>query len=273
MKTSNSHIPIYVVSLKRDTARRAIMDAHFAERGLAFEYLDATDARETPIEYLTGFSKPRGPWGMMRPHDMACTSSHLRAMEAFLETGDSHGLFCEDDIYISHDTAEWLSDLSWWPVDADVVKFERWRNDSMRIVLSGAGFEHQGRHIKRLVSRHPGCAGYLLTREAAQRILNLRPIDVPIDHLFFNPSVSPLSREMQVYQVQPGLIRQGNDPVPTANPKSIPQPLGANASFEREQGLAWLGRELRRGWYEVSRYPVIFWALLRGGSIEKPDYK
>ncbi len=265
-------VPVFVVSLKRDARRRELMCEHFAERGLSFEFLDATDARETPIEALTSFSQSKGPWGLMRPHDMACTSSHLRAMLAFLETDAPYGLFCEDDIFISQDTVEWLSDMSWWPEDADVVKFERWRNDSMRIVLSGGTLNHKERRLRRLVSRHPGCAGYLLTRDAAQRILDERPITVPIDHLFFNPSVSSLSRQMNVYQVQPGLIRQGNEPTP--KPKAKPASnTHANATFEREKGVAWVWRETRRGWYEITRYPAIIWALLRGGSIEKPDFK
>jgi len=117
----SSQIPIYVVSLERDAGRRELMNSHFAERNLEFEYLNATDASAEPIEVMTPYCRPNGPWGLLRPHDMACAASHLRAIEAFLETDADHALFCEDDIYISEDTAHWLKNLSWWPEDAGAV--------------------------------------------------------------------------------------------------------------------------------------------------------
>lgn len=257
-----------VVSLARQPARRALMRAQMAQAGVEGEFVDAVDLRATPREALLQRCAARGPWGRLRLHDMACTASHLKALETFLAGTEPYALILEDDVFISPEAGAWLGDMGWWPEGVDLVKVERWRNPRQRIVMGRSVATHLGRELRPLCSRHVGAAGYLLTRRAAERVLAHRPADFPIDHLLFNINASPLARSLTILQLHPALLTQGNEPPP--DPAPAPP---ASVASERETGLAYWLREARRGVFEINRLPQQAAALLGGGLLVKPSWK
>ncbi|OZA00535.1 MAG: hypothetical protein B7Y02_18440, partial [Rhodobacterales bacterium 17-64-5] len=48
----------------------------------------------------------------------------------------------------------------------------------------------------------------------AQMVLASGVVDLPIDHLLFNPYVSKVSRNLVIFQVVPAVVVQGNEPAP-----------------------------------------------------------
>lgn len=185
---------ISMISLQRAADRRTLIAQQFAYAGIDAQFFDATDGAKTP-DLLSAFHD-FGPWGEMHMHAKACTHSHIQALHAFLQTDKSHCLMLENDVFLSQDLGTWLSDMSWWPQDADVVKIERWLDDRMVVLLGAAGSSHMGRQIKPLRSRHSGTAGYLVSRDGARKIVDHDNKSVPIDHNLFNPAVSPLARRL-----------------------------------------------------------------------------
>ena len=57
--------------------------------------------------------------------------------------------------------------------------------------------------MARLASRHTGAAAYLISRRAAQRLLEVQTFNLPVDHLLFNPNNSPLFAELKPWQPDP----------------------------------------------------------------------
>ena len=100
-----------------------------------------------------------------------------------------------------------LVEGDWLPEDADIVKFET----TKRLVeVHGRRFYSSiGRHLGRLASRHMGAAGYIVTRRAAERLLESteRPPDA-VDHALFRPEAWD-ALELKVYQMDPAPIVQG----------------------------------------------------------------
>ena len=203
---------VRVVHLARATARRTLMEAELARVGITADGWDAVDAREAAnVQRLTPIPD-NGAWGPMHGHAKGCLASHLDALAAFLKGDASHLLMLEDDVFLADDLANWTKG-DYWPQGADVLKLERWRDDRLKIVLDRAAQSHSNRQIKRLRTRHSGSAGYIITRVGAQIVLSSGLLSLPVDHLLFNPFVSPVARRLEAYQVTPALIVQGNEPV------------------------------------------------------------
>ena len=122
-------------------------------------------------------AKSEGPWGSFALQNMACTLSHDLIWQRFLKTDAEFAFVLEDDVFIAPDLGEWLADTSWWPKDADLIKFERWRSDGLYVLLGGDPLQpHKGRALHRMFSRQSGSAGYMLTRAAAEKFLARPPL-------------------------------------------------------------------------------------------------
>lgn len=237
---------IEMINLARAGERRERMRAELAQAGVQAEFHPAFDSSTEDRAALLEHCRPEGPWGIFHETNMAVTISHAQVWERFLASDAELCLVMEDDVFIAPDLGAWLDDLSWWPADADMVKLERWRARRLKVLLSNRDTVHRGRRIARLLSRHVGAAGYILTRDAATRFLAQRPFNITIDNLLFNFNASPAARRMKVYQIEPALIEQGNEPEGAV--------LQA-ARRLRPTGLALVRQKLKRGYYEIA-YPL-----------------
>lgn len=248
-------VHIDLINLERDADRKAHMQAAFLAVGVDLGTIHpAFDYRVEGAEAMEKLCRPVGPWGIFHKFNQACTISHMRAWQRFLASDATHGLFLEDDVFVAEDLADWLSDLSWWPPNADVVKIEKWRSKRAKI-LAETHSAHLGRSISRLLARHVGSAGYMMTRAAAQTALDAAPYDIPIDNLLFNSNASRLSRGFEIYQIHPALVMQGNEPPGHVIPAGTrPRPEGWDLTRQR----------LKRAYYELA-YPLsTYWKYITG---------
>lgn len=236
---------IELLNLARDSDRLALMRGELAKAGLDARTTPGLDYRTAGTGDLEKYCKPEGPWGTFHLQNMACTISHMRAWERFIASDATHCLVLEDDVFIAPDLGAWLADLSWWPQGADMIKVERWQSPRLKVLLERHS-EHRGRAISRLLSRHVGAAGYVMTRQAAQKAIDARPYDITIDNLLFNANASRLSRSMVIYQVHPAMVQQGNEPPKLE--KRVEKRL-------RPTGWALVRQKVKRGYYEVV-YPL-----------------
>lgn len=261
MPLANVHIEL--INLERDTDRLALMEKELAKAGIEVQVTHGMDYRVAGTEDLDRYCRPEGPWGLFHKQNMACTISHMRAWERFLAAEAEHCLVLEDDIFIAPDLGEWLADLSWWPEGADIVKIERWDSPRLKVLLEPHSV-HRGRALSRLLSRHVGAAGYLMTRKAAQKTLDARPYNITIDNLLFNANASRLARDLAMYQVHPALVQQGNEPL------SGEKRDGRRA---RPKGWALVRQKIKRGYYEVVYPPAtISKVVTRKAQLEQITY-
>lgn len=244
-----------MVNLARATDRRIHMTAELERAGVTAAMHPAVDCRDVPEQDIYAQVALEGPWGYMHPPAAACTLSHMHIWERFLATEKSHCLVLEDDIHIAPDLGQWVDDLGWWPADGDIVKLERWRGRTLKLLLDQQSRTHMGRRLARLHTRHVGSAGYIITRHAAQTLLKKQPLPMTVDNLLFNMNASHAARKLTVYQVQPALVVQGNEP-----PNWVKQPL---ANY-RPEGMMLLRQKLKRAWYEVA-YPFSTWVRFLTG--------
>ena len=258
---------VRVVHLARATARRTLMEAELARVGIAADGWDAVDAREAANAQRLTSIPDNGAWGPMHGHAKGCLASHLDALAAFLKGDASHLLMLEDDVFLADDLANWIKG-DYWPQGADVLKLERWRDDNLKIILDRAAQNHSNRQIKRLRTRHSGSAGYIITRNGAQIVLASGLLSLPVDHLLFNPFVSPVARRLATHQVTPALVVQGNEPAATRNGAGRKAPKSLGHKMQRFAAELAVLRQVPRLVWGTSHLTSVAW---RSNGQSEPD--
>ena len=93
-------IPVYLVSLEQDTARRDAFKQRFPGIWPAITHLPAVDGRK--LDATSYFMHAKGSLqagrGIMSPAEVGCALSHLAALNAFLASGHKQALILEDDV-------------------------------------------------------------------------------------------------------------------------------------------------------------------------------
>ena len=236
-----------MINLERDSDRLSLMREELARAGLSAHVFPAYDFSKDDPATMERLCRKEGPWGVFHKQDMACTISHAAVWERFLASDAEFALVLEDDVFISPELGAWLADMSWWPADADLVKIERWRsrNNALRVLLDSKSTRVLGRRLSRLYSRHVGAAGYILTRRAAELLLAEKPFDITVDNLLFNMNASKVAARLNLYQVVPAMVQQGNEPQ-----TRVRRP----ATRVRPTGWTLVRQKLKRGYYECA-YP------------------
>lgn len=245
-----------MVNLARSNDRRAHMTHEMSLAGVTATMNPAVDYRDVSEADIYAKVCLEGPWGYVHPPAAACTVSHMKVWERFLETDKTHCLIMEDDIHISPELGHWMDNLDWWPEGADIVKLERWRARTLKVLLDQSNTTYLGRKVARMYNRHVGAAGYIITRHAAQTLLAQCPLPLVVDNLLFNINASPAARKLEIYQVHPALVTQGNEPPNWVKPESV---------SHRPKGWVLLRQKLKRGYYELA-YPLSTWIKLLTGA-------
>jgi len=205
---------VYVINLLRRPDRRAFMQQQADRLGLAFDYVDAIDARTDAPEFAE-VEVRTGLHGRISRGDLACTLSHRKFWRLFLASGEPYAVVLEDDAVLAEDCGQFFADTNWIPPGADIVKLER-HGRARPLFMDRLMRPAFGRQVGRLYSKCTGTAGYVVSVAGAQRLLAATAeVDDPIDHLMFNPGRSPLFDRLKPYVVAPALCEQEQDAVAT----------------------------------------------------------
>ncbi|HYZ22784.1 MAG TPA: glycosyltransferase family 25 protein [Rhodopila sp.] len=208
------HLPIFVINLERDAARRSHMQRVLGELGLAAEFVTAVDGRRLSAEDRAMVDRPR----MLRIYgcemmdtEIACYLSHYRLYQRMVRDGIDLALVLEDDVHIHPDLPMVLRDLL-------VCAFTDWsvvRLDSKRTEVHRPGPDRArgvlvaplscGYGLYRLRTRVLGTGAYLIRRTGAERMLSygqrvFMPIDQTIDRYWENGILPYVVRPFPVQQ-------------------------------------------------------------------------
>jgi glycosyl transferase family 25 len=111
--------------------------------------------------------------------EVACYLSHLKAISAFLQTSESHALFCEDDLHPKADVDALLTSLMKTSFAWNIARVTGLTGGTPFPVVSLAG----GYALTVQMGRLKGCGAYILDRKAAEAMsTGLLPMWLPWDH-------------------------------------------------------------------------------------------
>ena len=247
---------IILINLARRPDRLAAMTQKAAALGLHLDRLDALDAAQ--MEPPASYFDDKGPLGEIPRGDKCCTLSHRAAWEQFVASGEDHVAILEDDVILTPSAELFLRDANWIPPGAALVKLEHYGPPGQSVLLSDFRSLPNGFQIARMHSRHTGAAAYILSREAAQRLLAVTRFTLPVDHLLFNSNNSPLFGELAPWQLLPAIARQQDF-------------VGGKSDIEgwrtglRSFSFTYIRRELIRFGYDLKLLPRQL-ALLASGK-------
>jgi len=249
---------IFVVNLARRRDRLSVMTAQLRALKLAFDWVQACDAKDASDDYLDQFVKAEGPLGALPKGDRCCFVSHMRAWNAFLQSGESHGVILEDDVGLDPASGDLLLRPDWIPAHVDLLKLEHFGPERQLVLVGEPVKVGTGRTIAEIRSRHTGAGAYVLSRWAAQHLLSFpRKWSVSVDHVLFNPNVSPLAREIRPYQLLPAIARQDAGLGGASD-------IAASRMAQRRPSVSLMKREMMRAFYEVRLLPQQIGSVITG---------
>jgi glycosyl transferase, family 25 len=179
----------FVINLDCSTDRMRVCSRQLEELGLAWQRIAAIEGAslgEPPWPGVDADRFERIIGRALSPNEIGCALSHVRAMQAFLDSKVPCAIILEDDFFVP-DAATFpgiVDDLMRIPHAWDHVKLSGRR-------YSGAVPQARLRNgfiLAAPIFRLSNAVGYLLNRRAARVILRaLFPIDSCFDHLLDRP--------------------------------------------------------------------------------------
>ncbi len=182
----NAMPPIFVVSLVRETGRRARMRKELKAQQLDFEFFDAVDGAGLPEDCYRHRMQEQW-WRIMRgrrlsPGEIGCFLSHYALWRHLVDTGTPYAVVLEDDAALEDGFPALIDAVLRTDLDWDVVLLsprKRYRVHREMAMLDGR------RSLVRYRRRVGGCVGYLVRLEAARALLHYCwRIRAPIDWLY-----------------------------------------------------------------------------------------
>ena len=184
---------IYLINLDRRHDRRTAMEGEAAKTRLSFTRIAALDGQSPESAGVGRWFAASGPLGPLSHSEKCCALSHRLAWSALVESGDAYAVILEDDVRLASAAGALLASPDWVPPDVDILKLEHFGPENQHVLVTQERkLGHAGVAIARLASRHTGAGAYLLSRRAAQRLLDVTRFTLPVDHMLFNPNNSPL---------------------------------------------------------------------------------
>ena len=171
----------YVINLDRAPERWEHMQRAFAGTPFSLERVPAVSGKELklPMPEFDEEKFRRFHGRKTNIFEVACYLSHIKAMRAFLENGDSHALICEDDLYPKEDAVPAINRLmetaNFWNI-ARVTGLSP--GTPWKVASLGEGYS-----LNVQMGRLKGCGAYIVDRKAAGAFVKgLLPMWLPWDH-------------------------------------------------------------------------------------------
>lgn len=197
----------YLINLDRSTDRLSYMDAQFRNLGLEYVRVPAVDGRSFSQVEVDAVTTTDTRWkAPLTRSEIGCFLSHRRCLEQIVSAPDPFAIVVEDDIEFAVDASELFKETDWIPSDADLLKLE---TNGKKVLLDLPNQCGDTRYsVARLHSTHIMSAGYIISRDAAVRLLaRMDKIWAPIDQFIFSAEHG-IFNELMIYQSTPALCRQ-----------------------------------------------------------------
>ncbi|EKF43335.1 MAG: glycosyltransferase family 25 protein [Pigmentiphaga sp.] len=187
---------VYIINLDRSPGRMAFMRQQCEALSLDFERIPAVDGDTIDAETLARHGLSVGA--------TACFMSHRLTWERLLSSEAERALILEDDAVLQPSLADLVRNDDWFPANADIVRAEA---TGQKQILSLDPIEIPGgRVLRQLYSDCWGCAGYIITRDVARRLLAMtEDFTEAVDMVVFS---NEFVAQARVYQMAPAPVMQ-----------------------------------------------------------------
>lgn len=245
----------YVINLDRRPDRLERMQQVAEAHDFTFERISGIDAKAAGFRQQAEVLMKDGPTGRMSDNTLACTLSHIKAWETFVNDPDAgdRAVFLEDDVVLSTDFTDVLTQLAACHSNGyGLVKLEQ------------GGAMARGAFVGRREPLDPDfalrksyqiltdAAAYMMTRTLAQELVTFRTrICAPVDHFLFYP------RKSKGFWGGPYAVL---DPAIAIQDREIASDIAALRYTDTRRR-----RDLLRLRYEAAQFPAILRGMVMQG--------
>lgn len=203
----------FVISVCNAQTRREHIYQQFNAQNVSFAFFDAVqpenlaDCMKTHLPTLADVKH-------LRDVEKACFMSHVLLWKHCVAHDLSHIIIFEDDIVLSDDAAQWLSQSDWLAARFDPQKAWLIHLETFLMPTHADPTpvpDYANRQFLRLKNTHHGAAAYVVSRAAAVYLLDWlgrlpeQAFDA-LDELIFSQYLH--NRDLPVYQISPALCIQ-----------------------------------------------------------------
>jgi len=183
------------------------MAAQLSRIGLEYVRVPAVDGRSFTPSELRELVTNNDRWkAQLTPSEVGCFLSHRRCFEEIASSSDQYAMVVEDDIEFTQDAADLIKEFHSMPSDSDLVKIET--NGKKVLIDATVQIADTRYSVARLRSTHIMSAGYIVSKDAAARLLaQMDKAWAPIDQFIFSAEHGVFN-ELVIYQCTPALCRQ-----------------------------------------------------------------
>ncbi|MFZ7157085.1 glycosyltransferase family 25 protein [Avibacterium avium] len=209
----------YIISIPSAEKRRQHITKEFNTLSIPFTFFDAISPNSHSEIEINQLIKRLAPSLFHSSHlsigEKGCFLSHLSLWEKCVVKNYPYIAIFEDDIILSPTSNRFLADHKWLDntfASKDPYFILRFETFLMPIKIEKTNIQNiHHRKIFKMTSQHFGTAGYILTQQAAQYLLekirNLKEEEIaPIDELIFNGFLT--EKNFTVYQLSPAIVVQ-----------------------------------------------------------------
>jgi len=234
-------VPCYLINLDRSMDRLGFIGKRLEDLKIPYSRIVAIDGRMLSEIEQTAFieARPRDgrSWGSGQ---IGCFMSHMNAWQKIAEGEAPFGLVLEDDIHLSDAAPALLKDLSWIPLNADIVRVEstgQWLSLGPTVTVVGS------RSIRRVQSAAWGAGAYIMSKTAAGGLMRIEAKQhTPVDDFLFNLVSSAVAQTLNIYQIVPALAEQDKFKADQSMSRGFGSGIEVGKINQRLQGLSALRR-------------------------------
>ncbi|MBI4749610.1 MAG: glycosyltransferase family 25 protein [Acidobacteria bacterium] len=246
--------PVWVISLRRSTERRAHIIQHLKEHNLPFEFFDAIDGQLLTPDQLARYDAQQAQQCMGRElvsAEIAIALSHLTLYQRMVDQNLAEVLILEDDVVLKPEFLEILNRRTDFPKDWELVLLchnwgiiSAWHRQPIFRTSEVVKFS------RKVVSS----AAYLLRQGGARKLLTAGyPIRVPSDNL----TGGGVKTNVNLYGISPTCVETLHPCDPTQS--TIPEAI--NLRFQNRARLEKMGR-LAVAWHRLKlRFRRLYYQL------------
>ena len=241
----------YVISLTSAHDRKAHIREQFNLKNIEFNFFDAvTPDNVEAVAWNLNFQIKNN---ILTVNELACFLSHFSLWNKIVNENISYMAIFEDDVYLSDSAEKFLYATDW--IEGDIIKIEKVYKTVLlknRKVKNIDGFKYvQGF----LMKGHMGAGGYILSLNAAKKIIeyvkSLSEID-HVDQVLFGKYLK--DGEYPIVQINPAICMQ--DCILNPNHQKFTTSLQWREKEKiKLKGLKRFLRELNRIFTQVFEFP------------------
>jgi glycosyl transferase family 25 len=186
-----SRCAVFLINLDRSPDRLQLADQNLASAQVPYARVAGFDAsKEDLMQCKVEIATFRRTHGRVAPRngELGCYQSHLKAIQAFIESEKEFGIILEDDAQAQPFLTDSVRQLIEWSEDWDIVPLFHFHSGGPVRIKQASGFR-----LSMYLAHVSSAAAYMLNRRAATLLLAHMAIQrACVDHALFEKWVHGL---------------------------------------------------------------------------------